>query len=326
MNDELQESLIHACILKGDGSQQILDWDGIANWSQEQGTLWMHLDYTAEKSIDWLRKQSGLDSIVIDSLLAEETRPRCAVMGGGLQINLRGVNTNPNSNPEDMVSIRIFCDGQRFISTRKRRLLSIQDIITRLNEATGPKNPGELLTMLTHRLTARMSEIVSDLDDAVDGVEEQIIDAVGSTQRGHLVRLRREIIMLRRYLSPQREALTRLLTETAPWLNDRDRLAIREAGDRVSRYLEDLDSCRDRAAVAYEELASRVAEQMNSRMYVLSIVAALFLPLGFLTGMFGINVGGVPFAEDPMGFIEISLILIAVVIAQVVIFRFKKWF
>ncbi len=324
--NENHEGLIHASTLNGNGGQQVLDWDEITEWSKEQGPLWVHLDYTAEKSIHWLRQKSGLDPVVIDSLMAEETRPRCAVMGGGLLINLRGVNTNPNSDPEDMVSIRLFSDGQRFISTRKRRLLSVQDIITKLNEGSGPRNPGELLSMLTHRLTDRMSEIVSELDDAVDAVEEEIIDTAAASQRSRLVALRREIIMLRRYLSPQREALTRLLSETAPWLGERDRLAIREAGDRISRYMEDLDSCRDRATVSYEELASRTAEQMNSRMYVLSIVAALFLPLGFLTGMFGINVGGIPFADDPMGFIEISLLLTVVVITQVVIFRFKNWF
>ena len=141
-------------------------------------------------------------------------------------------------------------------------LLSVQDIITRLNEGSGPRNPAELLSMLTHRLNAdRMSAIVSDLDDAVDAVEEKIIDTVAISQRSTLVSTRYEIILLRRYLSPQREAPARLLSETASWLGERDRLAIREAGDRVSRYLEDLDSCRDRAALSQEELASRIAEQ-----------------------------------------------------------------
>jgi len=232
-----------------------------------------------------------------------------------------------NENQEALIHACILSgDGKRFISTRRRRLLSVQDIITRLNEGSGPRNPAELLSMLTHRLTDRMSAIVSDLDDAVDAVEEQIINTLAISQRSTLITLRHEIILLRRYLSPQREALARLLSETASWLGERDRLAIREAGDRVSRYLEDLDSCRDRAALSQEELASRIAEQMNSRMYVLSIVAALFLPLGFLTGLFGINAGGIPFAGDPMGFVEINLILVVLVITQVVIFRSKNWF
>lgn len=103
-------------------------------------------------------------------------------------------------------------------------------------------------------------------------------------------------------------------------------MEIRESTDRLARYIEDLDSCRDRAAVVSEELSSRLSEQLNSRMYVLSIVAALFLPLGFLTGLFGINVGGIPLADNPYGFIGISLIMLTIIVLQIIIFRIKKWF
>ena len=67
---------------------------------------------------------------------------------------------------------------------------------------------------------------------------------------------------------------------------------MREVSDQLARYLEDLDEARDRAAVTQEELVNRLSEQMNNKMYILSIVAAIFLPLGFLTGLLGINVGG----------------------------------
>jgi zinc transporter len=77
---------------------------------------------------------------------------------------------------------------------------------------------------------------------------------------------------------------------------------LREEADRVVRYVEDLDSARERAAVTQEELVNRVSEQINSRTYVLSVAAAIFLPLGFLTGLFGINVGGIALAENPSGF------------------------
>jgi len=67
-----------------------------------------------------------------------------------------------------------------------------------------------------------------------------------------------------------------------------------EEGDRITRYLEDLDLVRERAMVAQEEILGRMAQQQNARMYVLSIVAAIFLPLSFLTGLFGMNVAGLP--------------------------------
>lgn len=144
--------------------------------------------------------------------------------------------------------------------------------------------------------------------------------------RSQLSVLRRTAISLRRYLSPQREALSRLLTERLPWLDEGARIELREVSDRLTRYVEDLDEARDRTAVTQEELANRLAEQMNSKMYLLSIIAAIFLPLGFLTGLLGINVGGIPGAESKMGFVLFVLILVAVVVAQVAYFKKKKWF
>ena len=96
--------------------------------------------------------------------------------------------------------------------------------------------------------------------------------------------------------------------------------------DRITRYIEDLDSVKDRASVAYEELSSHLAEQMNARMYILSLIAGLFLPLGFLTGLLGINVGGIPLADSPWGFFEVVMFLTALVVVQVLIFRRKHWF
>jgi len=130
---------------------------------------------------------------------------------------------------------------------------------------------------------------------------------------------------MRRYLAPQRDALSRLLGEPIAWLEDIHRLRLRESADRIIRYIEDLDSARERAVVAQEELMGRLSEQMDNRMYVLSLVAAVFLPLGFLTGLLGINVGGIPGADYKNAFIVVSLILIAVVALQIWFFRAKKW-
>ena len=168
--------------------------------------------------------------------------------------------------------------------------------------------------------------MISELDDRIDELEEAVLSGAGRELQHNLLDLRQEMLKLRRYISPQREALSRLHTSKNAWLSDNDRLLIREANDKVMRYLEDLDSARDRAGVTQEALGNRLAEQMNSRMYVLSLVAGLFLPLGFLTGLLGINVGGIPLAEDPDGFFEIVIILIIVVAIQVAIFMRKKWF
>lgn len=323
---ETSNGLINSILLDGNGGGKKFDWDDIRQWKPEQGALWVHLDFTEAEAQRWLLHESGLEEIVADALIADETRPRCDVIADGMLFSLRGVNSNPGADPEDMVSIRVFTDGQRIISTRRRRLLTIRDIVESLASGKGPDSIGALIAMLADRLVERMESVVSELDDRIDELEEAVLSGAGRELQHDLLDLRREILKLRRYLSPQREALSRLQASRSNWFSDGDRLLIREANDRVIRYLEDMDSARDRASVTHEALSNRLAEQMNSRMYVLSLVAGLFLPLGFLTGLLGINVGGIPLAEDPHGFFEIVAILLVIVAIQVVIFMRKKWF
>ncbi len=316
--------LITAVLLDGKGGGKLLGWPEVHSWTPAQGALWVHLDFTSKQAQRWLREEEDLDPLVAEALIADETRPRCVSVANGLLISLRGVNNNPGADPEDMVSIRLFATEERVVSTRRRRLLTINDLLEALERGGGPRTTGELTAMLTDRLIHRMSDVIGELEERMDELEEKMIEGAGQQMRGEILELRREIIKLRRYLAPQREALNRMYLEQMSWMKKHDRMQVREASDKLTRHVEDLDSARDRAGVAYEELSSRLAEQMNARMYVLSLVAGLFLPLGFLTGLLGINVGGIPLADSPRGFLEVVVLLL--VLVQVIVFRRKNWF
>ena len=323
---ENRDGLIHAYLLDGTGGGRRLEMTDIESWTPEQGVLWMHFDYTSEDAGQWLRNSAGLEELVADALLTEETRPRATAIDDGVLVALRGINMNPGAEPDDMVSVRLWVDSERIISTRKRVLFSVSDIAEQLDAGKGPAGTAEFLVFLADRLVWRMSDTVDQCEDLVADLEEQVLDEGDSSLRLHLATLRRQTIMLRRYLAPQRDAFAKLITEKIPWFDDDSRLRLREVGDRLIRHIEDLDAVRERAAVTQEELLSRLSDQMNTRMYVLSVVAAVFLPLGFLTGLLGINVGGIPGAENPWSFLLFILFLVGVVAAQILWFRHKKWF
>jgi zinc transporter len=303
----------------------LVGWPEISAWHPDQGTLWIHLDYTHPDAQRWLREDSGLGELSCEALLAEETRPRTVVYRDQLLAQLRGVNLNPGADADDMVSIRLWSDGKRVITTRRRKLLSVVDLRQALEAGEGPTTCGEFVTELADRLAVRMADAIDDIEDAVDTAEEQVLTAMSHQLRPLLASIRREAIMLRRYLAPQREALTRLHSERLSWLEELQRLQLREVADRTTRYVEDLDAARERAGVVQEELVSRLSEQMDRRMYVLSVVAALFLPLGFITGLLGVNVGGIPGSEDSHAFIAFSVGLLVLIAVQLLILKWRRW-
>lgn len=319
-------NLIYGYLLNGNGGGKAIGIDNVSSWVPENGVLWLHFDYTAIETKEWIENEAQLPDLVVEALLQEENRPRTTLIDDGLLIALRGVNLNPGADPEDMIGIRIWTDGARIISTRKRHLLSAKDVVNLIEKGQGPKTVGDFLAVLSDHLITRMHETIENTEDQVAAIEEQILLSEGYALRGQIASLRREVIALRRYLAPQREAMAQMQTVKVSWLDSDDRQRIREVTDDLIRHVEDLDSVRDRAALAQEELSNRLAEQMNNRMYILSIIAAIFLPLGFLTGLLGINVGGIPGAENSLSFWIFSAFLILVVALQTYIFKRNKWF
>jgi zinc transporter len=261
----------------------------------------------------------------MESLLDQGTRPRNIVSDEGLLLILRGVNCNPGEDPEDMVAIRMLFAEHRIITVRYRRVMAIQDVHKAINDNKGPRSAGEFLVMVAERIADRMGDIVADLDDSVDELEDTVLTAETHALRSNLAGLRRKAISLRRYIAPQRDVLFRLIQERVSFLSDIDRAHLRELSERTARFVEDIDSARDRASITQEELNNKLSEQMNRAMYTLSIVAAIFLPLGLLTGLLGINVGGIPGAEYKWAFALVVVLLAAIAVGLLIWFRKIKW-
>ncbi|WP_298633613.1 zinc transporter ZntB [uncultured Umboniibacter sp.] len=315
--------LVHALELDGKGGVSTLTWDD-SSWANGNN-IWLHFDFEDPQATSWIQDESHLNELAIEELLSEDTRPNFLRRNDNLLLILRGVNLNEGAEPEDMVAVRIWTDGQRMISTRRRHLLSTQDVLAKLNEQEGPVSIGQLLVDWIEAIVGRMTNTVDALEDELLNNEQRLLDDDDQSLRTDLMKLRRRVISLKRYLTPQREALHRLESEPLTWLDDSDRLRLRSISDRQVRHVEDLDLVRERTAMALEELAARSAEQLNQRSYLLTIVAALFLPLGFFTGLMGINVGGMPGVENDQAFWWVSISCVGLTILMILYFRWKRW-
>ncbi|MFT4623513.1 MAG: zinc transporter [Myxococcota bacterium] len=318
------DRLVSFLTLDGAGGGRVSTDEEVAADPASAPLLWVHVDFGQEAGRRWLEEHSGLSEILIEALLADEPRPRSLVMGDGLLVILRGVNLNAGSDPEDMVSLRMWLEAGRIITVRRRRLAAIGDIRDQLAQGAGPTDAGDFLQEIVDRLLDRIGETVGALDDRADELEDAVLSMESRELRPKLGALRRQAIALRRYIAPQRDAIARLQSEKASWLVDIHRARLREDADRITRYVEDLDSARDRVAVTQEELSNRLSEEMNRTMYLLSVVAAIFLPLGLLTGLLGINVGGIPGTESPYAFMLVSISLVVMAGALAAWFRSKR--
>ncbi|MDG4867605.1 zinc transporter ZntB [Guyparkeria sp. 1SP6A2] len=294
---------------------------------QPSSGTWIQINWEDPDDRRWLQDDPGLDELVVDSLLAEDTRPRVVEHGDGLLIILRGVNLNADRRPEDMISLRLWFDGQRLISASRYALQTVHLTARRLENGTGPQSLPELLLALIDGLSERTDELIESIEEQIDSLEDRLLEEADRHLRAEIGQVRRAIIMIRRYLAPQRDALIRLASlGSHPLLKDMKMGHLREQADALTRLVEDLNMARERGAMIHEQLFTQLSDQLNTRMYLLSIVAVIFLPLTFLAGMFGINVGGMPWLESDWGFWWVMLLITAIGAGLGLWLKRRRWF
>ncbi len=289
--------------------------------------VWIHLDARAAGIKPLLDKIPGIDALSASALLASETRPRLEKVGNGLLIILRGPNLNENARPDDMVSLRLWVDAKHIVSLRRRKSKAVDDFEGQVRAGTKTiLSPGDFLASLCISILDKIEPIITALDQKVDNIEEKILKNSRDGLRHELTLIRQQAIIFRRHMGPQREVLSQLKALDEPWFTPQERRILQDSYDRITRFIEELDMVRDRCQIMHEELAALFSEKMNSNMFTISLLSALFMPLGFLTGLFGINVGGIPGADNPIAFMVFCIALGVVIGLQMLIFRRMKWF
>jgi zinc transporter len=318
---------VHAYVLDGKGGGRALTgWADVAAWRAADGILWLNLDYSMAEAARWLEHDAGLDPNVREALIDTDPRPRATVHGANLLVIARGINVNAGAALEDMISIRGWFEPTRVLTLRRRRSRSVKSIGDDLTRGIGPHTASELLATLIDRIVEHVGTHVDSLGDEIAAAEDEVLgDRRGNDLRSQLADQRRRAIALRRFLAPQREALGKLAIANVPWLEAAAHGRLAQNADRMTRTVEELDAARDRAAVTQEELQSRQAELTNQRLYVLSVMTAVFLPLGFVCSLLGVNVGGVPLQGASWAFWALCGVFVVGVAIQLWIFKLRGW-
>ena len=287
--------------------------------------VWVHLNTNTEHAQAWLRDEAKLDSYVVDALTATETRPRCEQFGRGAFLNLRGRTDEEMDSSDLLASVRIWGVKGRVSSARRKDLVAIDAVCAEAGEGQ-IHDPGDLIAAFASAITADLDPVVAELGDSLDDCEEKLSADHVFELRRNVTRVRVSSISYRRFLNPQRQALEKLAALPGDWLEADDRLKLAAAADRAARMAEELESIRERSALMHEALTDLRAEQIDSRALVISVVAMVFLPLTFLTGLLGMNVKGIPYADEPWAFDAVCGACAAIAAAVTIYFVRRHWF
>ncbi len=298
--------------LDGKGGGKLVAWDRAVCEALPEGMFWVHLDWDTPLAHQLLVETFGVDPVVAEALVEEDTRPRSLAAGTDEMVLLRGVNLTPGAEPEDMISLRMLVNERRVITLTRRALRSIAELKQETDGGQGPVSMGDFMATLIEKMVGRVAPVLAQLEDAIDEEEDDLVEGKLSHVESTLVGVRGRIIRLRRYLAPQREALVRLSHEKLAWIAPEERARLAESANQLTRSVEDLDEFRERAQVIQEEIGLYYNRRLARSTFVITLAASVLVPLHLVEGLFGMNVGGIPGKDSPYAFWVIASLFIVV--------------
>ncbi|MDB5721009.1 MAG: zinc transporter ZntB [Alphaproteobacteria bacterium] len=309
-------------ILVGDGAPRQVSPAEAAAYSGP-GFVWIHIESAEEPDLSLLDGQD-IPEVAANALVATETRPRCDRIEDGAIVNLRGTAEAGVDSSDRLVSIRMWARRGKVNSLTRRPLAATKAVIEQMN-AGKILDPGDLVAAYARAISSELDPEVADLGDVLDDCETRLAEGNIYRLRMVITRIRSEAISYRRFVAPDRDALQLLAQLEFDWLAEDDRLHIREAADRFARMAEELEAVRERSALLHEQLTDLRAEELDERALYISIVAFIFLPLTFITGLLGMNVDGIPYQHSPYAFWGVVLFCVVLGVAVTAWFAGRHW-
>ena len=328
MTDTLAGGLICAYGFGSDGSIRELSLPVLSDLMRTpDGFLWAHLNIAVWPMRTWIGDKSDLPETVREVLVStDDIRPRFERCGEGLIGTLSDVQHDFSGQPGDIGTLHVWFTRNMLITTRNHPLTAVDKLRLDIRDGFHPVSTGELIGALIDHLAASFHKVIEEMVDGLDETEDAILAGISTDLRSQLGDLRRQVVSLRRQLLPQRRALSRLLSQPPSWWSADDLRDLREAGERFSSVAEDLGAAEDRAKVLQDEFSAKLAEEGNRNLFRLSIVTLIFLPMTLVTGIFGMNVAGLPGTHEVHSFWWVMILMVASAAATLLLLKVKRWF
>jgi len=273
-----------------------------------EGFIWLHVNLTHAMAEKWLKKHFTIDELFFEEIREGSRSTRIERQGNSLLAVLNDVIFNPEDSVDETSTLWVSCHPQLGVTARHKPVRLIELLYKRLDYIS-INSPIELMVYLLQEQEDLLENIVRRANLYVDRIEECLLTHHVKKNRANLGRLRRMLLRCQRLLAPEPTALFRLLNRPPAWIAPEVVQNFRQFTEEFSVVLNDLIALTERIRLLQEEITSRQMEQSNRTLYVLTVITVLALPINIVAGFFGMNVGGIPLANNHHGFLLLVVIV-----------------
>lgn len=324
------DGLVHGSLLGPDQptlpmtTNQALEWLSQPPESQGQGFLWLHFALSNTGTARWLRAHLDLPEEVMQTVLGDEASPHLELVEGLVIAVVKDVVYDFSFGVSEIATLYAILGPRYLITLRGKQLRTVERLRQAVRSGESFRSSTELLSRLLRHQAEVLEGIQRETTARVDLFEDTILANRSVPVRSELATLRRVLVRLQRLLAPEPAALYRLLNRSPGWMDSEDQVAMRQAVEEFSVVLNDIHQLNERIKLLQEELGVRETEKTNRSLFTLTLVTVLAVPFNVVGALFGMNVGGIPLADHPMGFLLIVLFVLAVTSAAFLFFR-RRW-
>jgi magnesium transporter len=313
-------------LITADGTEHEVSPDTVRGLLDTSARFWLDLAGLDHSTADGLlRDIFGFHQLAVEDAEHFAQRPKVDPYDDFTLMVVYGVGGS-----DQLVEVHCFCTKNYLVTVHREPCPELADLASRLKQRTGPR-PDQI--MLLYRVVDSLIDgyfpVLASFDDRIDELEDAILQRPTDEQLGQLFDMKRSLIALRKVVTPQRDMFAALLSGTGalPGMTADAERYFRDLYDHLIRISDLVDSYRDLMSGVLDTHLSTVSNRLNVVMKQLTIIATVFLPLGFLTGFFGQNFAWLVTRITSLPiFLSAGIGLpVAVVVALMVVFRRRGW-
>ena len=325
--------------------------EALARFDAADGTRWLNVDGAGDiHATAALGEALDLHPLVQEDLVHVTQRPKVEIYGDDLFIVVRMV-TPPTGEPESLGDAACVSEQVGFVLgyqhggsgggdaiSGRPYLLTVQEqeqpgdvfdpVRERLRTSSGQirhQGPGYLLYALLDVVVDHYLVAAEVLGDRVEVLEDLAMRDPTADLQAALTRTHRELVLVRKAVLPMRDVLEQLIATDHPLLSDRTKLYLRDALDHAKQAADALDGLREVLARTFDLYVAAVGMRQNEVMKVLTIVGAIFLPLTFIAGLYGMNFAYIPELQYRYGYFIAIGAMVSIAVGALLLFRRKGW-
>jgi magnesium transporter len=278
--------------------------------------------------IDAIGQHFDIHGLVLEDILNTHQRPKFEEFNDYLYIVVKAISLGNEAFTVDYEQISLLILNNFVFTFMEKPDELFDPILNRLdNDKSQIRNLGAdyLAYIIMDTVVDEYFVLQDTFDELIESVEDKLLSDPSSETLATIQKIKRELIFLRRSVSPLRELLAAIQRSESPLLNEKTRHYFGDVYDHAIRIIEAIESYRDLIAGMLDIYLSSVSNKMNETMKVLTVFASIFIPLTFIAGVYGMNFEYMPELKWRWGYPALWIFFISVSVFLLRFFKKKKW-